>query len=234
MTAKIQLLLNKQAIRVALMVFLLIGMVLSFLHFASPASLQVNAEEMALTLGENIEQMMRYVDERSAKDEYFALSMNPYSCIEDNPYYENIVACGPAAIPLLERYLIKTPYNNLREYMIAIAIEEIAQVNLKDMTIIDGLHWETAKGFCDSWKELLKAVPENVDKIVASDKSEEQKISELEELGLLAIPYIEESTDVQIQNYQSSFVKSYKKDVGNQRIDHQRDTLKRYIDSKNK
>ncbi len=58
-------------------------------------------------------------------------SSNPYDYVVDNANFEAIVALGLDALPILEQGLHATDADDLREYIMCIAIEEIARCDLK-------------------------------------------------------------------------------------------------------
>ncbi len=121
-------------------------------------------------------------------------SSNPYDYIKNNDYYKQLVKMGPDALPLLEDSIVQSKSNGLNEYILAIAIEDIAKVNLKTY---EGkkFGWETARGFVTEWDKHLKNIPETVKSIQSSSASKKDKIDALVQLGVPAVPFITDSIE---------------------------------------
>jgi hypothetical protein len=90
-----------------------------------------------------------------------ALSSNPYDYIKDNEYYEDLISLGVDALPELERTLEKSEENGLNEFIIAIAIEEISQADVKEI-LDDEFAWDTAKGFKAKWDKVKADAPKSI------------------------------------------------------------------------
>ena len=114
-----------------------IGLVFSF--YVTPT--------MAQKLDNNINNMMDKIEKGANSDLNTQLSSNPYDYAKDNEYFQNIVDMGYPALSLIEETISKSQNNGLREYLLAIAAEEIAKVNLKTDDAGNNYQWETAKGF---------------------------------------------------------------------------------------
>ncbi|MFC9776982.1 hypothetical protein [Paenibacillus chitinolyticus] len=121
-------------------------------------------------------------------DPQLSLSSNPYSYIKNNKEYERIIKLGIPALPVIEQRISEGPNYGLDKYILAIAAEEIARVNLKK----GDYRWSDAEEFIRSWKLYLKSVPKKVDEIVSANETFEWKNDKLAELGTPAIPYIKE------------------------------------------
>lgn len=78
-----------------------------------------------------------------------ALSSNPYDYI-DNEYYENIVALGFDAVPVLEEMYQENELTGLSAYLSALAIQDITGCNLYEDHDLD---WSTAEEFYELWEE---------------------------------------------------------------------------------
>lgn len=160
--------------------------------------LSINSPNVAFAkeLNDHINEMMSQVDRQSNNNAITQLSSNPYDYARNNTYFDEIVELGYPAVPLLEDYIVKSPENGLREYLLAIAIEKIAKVDLKTDT---DRGWYTAKNFVNVWDNHLANIPSKVDGILNSEKSDSEKMSDIEKLGLPAAPfvmdYIEKSVD---------------------------------------
>lgn len=117
-----------------------------------------------------------------------ATSSNPYDYVKDNPDFEKIVALGHEALPGLYKRLIDSDKNGLEAYMLAIAIETIAKVDLKQN---ESTAWATAHMFKAKWPEYVKSIPALVETITADPTlSMEEKVNRLIALGTLALPFL--------------------------------------------
>lgn len=134
----------------------------------------------------NMNVIMDKVAEMSAKQSPEMMSSNPYDYIKDNSNYEKIVALGLDALPIIKDKLDKTNENGLREYILAIAAEEIAKVDLKNNTY----NWINGKEWLNEWNKLLRFIPENVDIITSGTLDNNAKNAALSKLGVAAVPYI--------------------------------------------
>ncbi|NEW06337.1 hypothetical protein GK047_09960 [Paenibacillus sp. SYP-B3998] len=125
--------------------------------------------------------------ELSLKTE-LATSSNPYDYIKGSTDFNKIVGLGNDAIPYLQKKLSESQNNGLLEYIMAIAIEDIAKVDLKKKK---SSLWASAKEFDDKWKKHLKSIPTSVDAIVSdTNLNADKKIKELVDLGTPALPFI--------------------------------------------
>ncbi|WP_146250168.1 hypothetical protein [Paenibacillus flagellatus] len=117
-----------------------------------------------------------------------SVSSNPYDATKNNPDFESIVGLGIDALPGLHDKLAVSPDNGLHAYMLAIAIETIAKVNLKRA---EATRWATAKEFEAVWTEHLRSVPASVEAIASDLALEpEQRRSKLVDLGIPALPFL--------------------------------------------
>lgn len=135
---------------------------------------------------QNMSSIIEHVNELVTTDPKAAMSSNPYTYIANNQNYKNLVNLGYDAIPVLVEDINKSGENGLREYILAIAIEEIAKVDLKK----NRSEWSTAKDFINVWKIHLKNLTLNVNSIADSNEPNDRKVQELVLLGTPAIPFI--------------------------------------------
>lgn len=140
---------------------------------------------VASKIDQNMLSIMDDVRKLATQDPQAAMNSNPYSYI-NNANYKSIISLGSDALPILVDRIIQSKENGLKEYILAIATEEISKVDLK--TNKGG--WDSAKEFTKVWKTHLKQIPTNVNNIVASNESNEKKVHELALLGTPAIPFI--------------------------------------------
>lgn len=158
-----------------LVVSLLIGCVSVFTLKSKSVSAQVNY---------NIDTYMDELNKSIYDDPQKAMSSNPYTYVKNNKYFDAIVDLGPDALPSIEKAISDSPKNGLREYILAIAGERIAKVNLKG----DSVKWDSAKKWVTVWNEHLKELSNNVKRIAGSNSTD--KTNELVKLGTPAIPYL--------------------------------------------
>ncbi|TGE34993.1 hypothetical protein E4K67_27565 [Desulfosporosinus fructosivorans] len=144
---------------------------------------QVNAS-VASKIDQNMLSIMDDVSKLATQDSQ-KLSSNPYDYI-NNANYKSIVNLGSEALPIIVDRIDQSKEEGLREYILSIAAEEIAKVDLKK----DKSEWSSAKGFTKVWKTHLKQIPTNVNNIVVSNESNDKKVQELVLLGTPAIPFI--------------------------------------------
>lgn len=135
---------------------------------------------------QNMAGIVEYINQLAVTDPKAAMSSNPYTYIANNPNYKNIVNLGYDALPVLTENMEKSNNNGLTEYILAIAVEEIAKVDLKK----NRNEWSTAKEFLQVWKLHLKNLPSNVNSVINSNQPEDLKVKELVLLGTPAIPFI--------------------------------------------
>ncbi len=84
-------------------------------------------------------------------------SSNPYDYIKNNPEYNELVALGTDAIPIIEQYISET--TSFYGYILSIAIEDIAKINLKNF---DEYKWSTSSTFLESWSNIKNDVDDAV------------------------------------------------------------------------
>lgn len=114
-----------------------------------------------------------------------SFSSSPYTYIKDSKDFENIVALGNPALPVLKKMLDESNNNGLIEYIYAIAIEKISKVDIREET-----NWDSAKDFSQKYTTHLKKIPDQVDEISKEKISLDEKNEKLKKLGTPAIPYI--------------------------------------------
>lgn len=114
-----------------------------------------------------------------------ALSSSPYTYIKDSKDFDNIVALGNPALPVLKKLLDQSKDNGLIEYIYAIAIEKISKMDIRKET-----NWDNAKDFSKKYTTHLKKIPDQVEVISKEKISSDEKNEKLIKLGTPAIPYI--------------------------------------------
>ena len=116
-----------------------------------------------------------------------ATSSNPYDYTAQNPAYDELVRLGTPALPAIVEELDASSQDGLREYLLAIAAESIAKVDLKAGS---QFRWSTGKQWPRLWEKHLREIPPAVNEIANSDEPLGVKIKRLVALGTPAIPYI--------------------------------------------
>lgn len=147
------------------------------------------------TVRVNLESLRESIDATEASNPLLMFSSNPYDYVSDgkNEYYNKIVALGPEALPSLEKALVESPNNGLNEYIIAIAIEDVAKADVRGIEK-DPFAWSDAKEFEKKWLEINKTLPERINAIVFSEELDnERKLEQLKPYGLLAMPELEDA-----------------------------------------
>lgn len=151
---------------------------------------------VAAQIDSNIVNISEGIEEQISNNSLLAMSSNPYDYIENNEYYDNIVKLGVDALPILQERLEHSPSNGLVEYIMAIAIEDISDCDLKENK---EYKWSSPDEFSDNWSNFVKYAEEKIDTILNSNASEETKIKELEKYGKLSAhevkEYIKENND---------------------------------------
>jgi hypothetical protein len=145
---------------------------------------------LAQETNNNINSMMSIIEQGASSDIKTQTSGNPYDYTKNNIYFNKIVDMGYPVLPYLEDYITKSPDNGLREYLLAIACEEISQVNLKVDEEGNKYKWETGKGFVQEWDKHLQNIGGNFNTILNSSSSDEYKTAALVRLGLPVVPLI--------------------------------------------
>lgn len=164
-----------------LALFLVIGLFVT-IFLGYKMNLKTAEAEIEKQLSNDINVMMEEVVNMS--DPKASISSNPYDYTTNNKAFDSIVDLGSSALPHLKNKIQNSAQNGLEEYLLAIAIEKIAKVDLKG----DKFGWADAKGFVKVWNEHLKAIPENVKTIANS--SDNDKVDKLIKLGIPSIPFI--------------------------------------------
>lgn len=99
-----------------------------------------NEEQIEKEIIVNIDQITEVTDKTSS---------NPYDYTK-NEYYENIVALGKDAVPVLEDMYNNGKLTGVNAYLSALAIQDITGCNLNDEYNLD---WSTAEEFYELWKD---------------------------------------------------------------------------------
>jgi hypothetical protein len=143
----------------------------------------------------NIDHMEAEFDKAIQNSDEAMFSSNPYDYVKDNEYYDSIVNLGVDALPALEEMLNDSDGNGLKEYIMAIAIEDITKADVGKIED-DDLAWESAKEFAEEWAGIKESAESGIEEIISDGgMSEKEKIDELSAYGILAVPYLSELAD---------------------------------------
>ncbi|MCR5793690.1 MAG: hypothetical protein K6G65_11020 [Lachnospiraceae bacterium] len=126
-----------------------------------------------------------------AKNPEVLLSSNPYDYI-DNEYYEDIVNIGMDAVNVLEDDIIEKEEASLDGYIAALAVQDITDVNISELY---GEDWETADEFWSKWNTMIETMPDEIDRILKSDKNKIEEIQKYGVFGEVIAEKISESGD---------------------------------------
>lgn len=160
-----------------------IGFAITMLfNYSAKASTEKQVESNLAKINANLQ---KEIENRTP----LSFSSNPYDYIKDSVEFQNIVNLGEDALPILEQKIDETPNSGLNDYILAIAAEKISKVDLKKK---EESAWATGDEFSAKWKKHLKNIPAKVEQVVKSEKSSEEKIKELQDLGTPALPFIVE------------------------------------------
>lgn len=131
----------------------------------------------------------------------YGWSSNPYDYV-NNENFDNIVSLGIPALPVIVEEIEASEMNGLREYLFAIAVEEITKTSLKEKAY----GWSNGKEWLDQWTIYLRNIPAQVDYIVNDTESTvEEKETALNELGMMSLPYIKDAIDAGHTEYQDIY-----------------------------
>lgn len=149
---------------------------------------EANIEE---TIQQNIDGFSVYLAGKTP-----SMSSNPYDYTIANSYYDNIVDLGHSALPTIIQKIESSSNPGLEEYLLAIAVEEITQINLKER---EGYLWMSPVDFVDVWKAYLHNIPKDIQELAISNQDSVDRKDGYIKLGTPAIPFmidqIEESYD---------------------------------------
>ncbi|EFM09648.1 conserved hypothetical protein [Paenibacillus curdlanolyticus YK9] len=150
-------------------------------------AMSVNAASTERQVDDNLKTFNDRLRQEIENKTALSFSSNPYDYIKGSVEFQNIIALGNDALPVLEQKIDESPGSGLNDYLLSIAAEEISKVSLKRT---GDSSWSTGDEFSVKWKSHLKAIPAKVEQIVSSSKSADEKVSDLRELGTPALPFI--------------------------------------------
>ena len=148
------------------------------------------SEEYAINM--NMSELMQEINSMLKNSDDSMMSSNPYDYIKSE-YFNNIVNRGIVALPVIVDEIETAENNGLREYILAIAAEEITNTNLNQENIYN---WTNGKEWLEEWNIFLRNIPTRVNYII-NDTENTMQVKEvsLKELGIMALPYIQEAIE---------------------------------------
>lgn len=146
--------------------------------------------------------LMEEIDAMMEKNKMeYGWSSNPYD-YANSENFDNIVNLGIPALPVIVEEIESSDMNGLREYLFAIAVEEITKTSLKEKAY----GWSNGKEWMNQWKIYLRNIPVQVDYIVNDTESTvEEKETALDELGMMSLPYIKDAIDAGHTEFQDIY-----------------------------
>jgi hypothetical protein len=164
----------------------------------------------AAQVDSNLNQISQSIQDELEKKSLLGYSSNPYDYIANNAAYDRLVSLGAQALPWLEKALESSKSNGLIEYIIAIAIEDVAKTNIREQS---EAQWATPKEFLDQWRPFVESACAKTESILQSAISDEQKIAQLKSLGILALPTLCETPETSkvsslLRDYVNQLLKS--------------------------
>ena len=118
------------------------------------------------------------------------LSSSPYAYI-DNEYYNNIVTLGFEAVPILQNKSENKEFSSLNSYISALAIQEITDCDLYEIT---GVDFETADEFYELWDETMQEIPQNLEAVAKNtEMTANDKKVEFERYGVFGEAFLKET-----------------------------------------
>lgn len=150
----------------------------------------------------NMNMMMEEIDAMIENSDESMMSSNPYDYI-DNQYFDNIISRGISALPTITEEIASSESSGLREYILAIAAEEITATHLNKENVYN---WSNGKEWLDEWNIYLRNIPTKVDYIINdTENTIEEKKQALNNLGIMSLPYIKDAIDAGHTEYQDIF-----------------------------
>jgi hypothetical protein len=167
-----------------------------------------------------MEELMNEITQNMVENPEKAYSSNPYDYI-DNEYFRNIVNLGPKALIPIGNKIKKSERSGLKEYILALAAEKIAKVDLKGETY----NWVNGKEWVREWERHLRNIPDDIARIDSFPKPPDVKIKALIQLGVPAIPYIMDKVEEGKVEYVPALEVLL---IGNQDVSFKKEAVKDY------
>lgn len=171
-------------------------------------------------IDKNMEELMDEITQKMAENPEKAYSSNPYDYI-DNDYFRNIVNLGPKALIHIGNKIKKSERSGLKEYILALAAEKIAKVELRGKTY----NWVNGKEWVREWERHLRNIPDDIERIDSFPKPPDVKIKALIQLGVPAIPYIMDKVEEGKTEYIPALEVLL---IGNQDVSFKKEAVKDY------
>lgn len=165
------------------MVFVTIFAII-FFNGKKTKSMAANVEDLYNEINSDIEEMATVSPE-------VAMSSNPFKYIENSEGYDKLVNLGVEALPALDEFVNEAD-GGLSSYILAIAMEDIANCSVYEAT---GIDWSTSTEFASAWVNFKNNATEKVEDIIRSDESTKNKLEQIKAYGVFAVPAIDKVED---------------------------------------
>lgn len=150
----------------------------------------------------NINTMMEEINTMIENSDETMMSSNPYDYI-DNQYFDNLINGGISMLPAITDQIASSESNGLREYILAIAAEEISKTYLNQENVYN---WSNGKEWLDEWHIYLRNIPTKVEYIINDiEHTIEDKETALNNIGIMCLPYIKDAIDAGHTEYQDIY-----------------------------
>ncbi len=115
-------------------------------------------------------------------------SSNPYD-FKDTTYYKDLLSYGLEGVSILEEKFTNGETGGMCQYLVGLAIQDVTETDLAGAT---GEVWMSGEDMSNVWENFVKAMPENLAKIVESEKSPQTKLKEIEYYGVFGKMYVKD------------------------------------------
>lgn len=135
-------------------------------------------------------EIMSEIDAAIVNNSDLAASSNPYDYYEHVDFAE-IHRIGYAAIPALYARMEANPeQNGLEQYLLAICIEDVSRMTLRQLNY----SWSTGSEWMQAFEKLSDNIEEEINDILDSDLSKRAKVDKILEFGVFSLAYIDQSS----------------------------------------
>ena len=146
--------------------------------------ISVNAQ-----VNSSFNEIMFDIDAAISNNSDLAASSNPYDYFE-HVDFSKIQKIGYAAIPALYARMEANPeQNGLEQYLLAICIEDISRMTLRQLNY----SWSTGSEWMQAFEKVSANIEEEVNDILGSDLSQSDKVNKILKYGIFSLSYLEKS-----------------------------------------
>lgn len=174
---------------------------------ADTAAVETQADRMIQEINDLVEKDQQTAD-ANATSNTLGKQSNPYDYTLGSTEYAKLVAFGPGALPALgQLQKSNDKYSAFDRYILAIAMEDIAKVDLKQD---ERFFWEDADTFTDAWARFSAQASGNIQQILADTSlSDDEKVQKICFYGVLA----EDVDGTQLPSNQADLLKTAKEKI---------------------